>query len=120
WIMPIDGDEAALNPDFRAHEERRRMLDEARERRAPRVSRSMDLRRGGKGFMMAVPILREETLGGFIVGIFRTPDVWEPIVATIAPDYAIAIMEGEEERYSRDLAGRADTQAWAHEGELEF
>jgi sensor domain CHASE-containing protein len=75
WLLPIAGNEAALN--FRLYPEHPNypLAMEARESGEQRFSNSFDLVQGGRGFVLYTPLYREENgskvFDGFLQGVFR-------------------------------------------------
>ncbi|RRV24934.1 diguanylate cyclase [Pseudomonas sp. o96-267] len=75
WLLPVAGNEAALN--FRLYPEHPNypLAMEARERGEQRFSNSFDLVQGGRGFVLYTPLYRElngsKVFDGFLQGVFR-------------------------------------------------
>ena len=81
WIAPLEGNEAAQDLNL-AFEQRRRMaLETARDQRRVTVTRSVELVQGGTGILVYVPLYDASGFGGFILGVSRVHDFFEPIVA---------------------------------------
>lgn len=75
WLLPVAGNEAALN--FRLYPEHPNypLAMEARENGEQRFSNSFDLVQGGRGFVLYTPLYRElngsKVFDGFLQGVFR-------------------------------------------------
>ncbi|PIA68771.1 sensor domain-containing diguanylate cyclase [Pseudomonas sediminis] len=75
WLLPVAGNEAALN--FRLYPEHPNypLAMEARESGEQRFSNSFDLVQGGRGFVLYTPLYREpngsKVFDGFLQGVFR-------------------------------------------------
>jgi signal transduction histidine kinase/sensor domain CHASE-containing protein/ActR/RegA family two-component response regulator len=120
WIMPLE-DNIALQDLSIAFEERRRSAIElAQGSRQITATRTLTLSQGGKGFQVFVPILSQAKSDGFIVGIFRTQELFDAILENVAPRYAIAVFEGPEEIYGRYPTGRQREREWGQESTLGF
>ena len=68
-------------------------------------------------------LLSQNSLSGFIVGVFRTePLVERTLINNITQKYALAIFEGKEEIYRSDLANVSEIRGeeWVHEKEIKF
>ncbi|RRV38959.1 diguanylate cyclase [Pseudomonas sp. o96-267] len=75
WLLPVAGNEAALN--FRLYPEHPNypLAMEARENGEQRFSNSFDLVQGGRAFVLYTPLYRElngsKVFDGFLQGVFR-------------------------------------------------
>lgn len=70
-----------------------------------------------------IPIFQGETFNGFINGVFHTHTVLDTILAgekTVAPGYAIALFDGEEEIYRRDNSTTQHNQEWSQETNIDL
>ena len=101
WIYPAAGNEAAQGLDITFEPRRKAAVETARNLRAPTVSRTVDLVQGGKGFLAYFPLYRNDELEGFIVGVFRVPDLLDEIVHGDAPtEFKLAIFEEGEQIFT--------------------
>ena len=102
WIVPLAGNERAQNLNLAFEERRRDALEAARDRKKETVTRTINLVQGGKGFLVYVPIFVKEKFDGFIMGVFRIESLFHTLLKeNVAPGYAIAIFDGDEEIYRR-------------------
>jgi signal transduction histidine kinase len=92
-----------------------RALQAARGRDTVTMTRMADPVLGGKGFMAWVPLVQEQNVEGFIVGIFAFQDLLDAILKNIAPGYAIALFDNAEEIYRRDPSGGQTEAAWSQQ-----
>lgn len=123
WVVPLAGNEASQNLNMDFEQRRRTAMDAARKRRNITITRSIDLVQGGKGFQVYVPIFQGETFNGFINGVFHTHTVLDTILAgekIVAPGYAIALFDGEEEIYRRDNTTTQHSQEWSQETNIDL
>ncbi|MFQ5898622.1 MAG: GAF domain-containing protein [Candidatus Methylomirabilia bacterium] len=121
WVVPLEGNEAALDRDLAFEERRRTALEAARERGEVTVTRAIDLVQGGKGFLVYVPLFPGGNFDGFMLGVFRVQELLDPLLyKKTARGYSIALFDGEEEIYSRYDASRQHEQEWGQETEIEF
>ncbi|KAB8316775.1 diguanylate cyclase [Tolypothrix campylonemoides VB511288] len=113
WIVPLAGNETALNQDLSREARRRVALEIARNRREVTGTRSINLFQGGKGFLVYVPMFQGENFGGFIVGVFRIQELLDTILEddeNLKRGYSITVSDGEEEIYSRNVVSRQHSQ----------
>ena len=102
WIMPLAGNEPALNLDLTKEERRRTALLLARSSGRPTLSRTIDLVQGGKGTLLFVPILADGEFHGYILGVFRVNSLMDRVLdRQIAPGCGVTLYEGADEIYSR-------------------
>ena len=71
WIIPVEGNEDAVNLDITSEEKSRRALESAREKKEVTFTGAIELVQGGKGFLVIVPVFLAEELEGFFVAVFR-------------------------------------------------
>ena len=118
WIVPLAGNEAALNLNLSRESRRRVALEEARNRREVTPTRSINLFQGGKGFLVYVPIFQGEDFRGFIVGVFKVQELLDTILEedeNIKRGYSITVSDGEEEIYNRNVVSRQHENEWGQE-----
>jgi signal transduction histidine kinase len=77
WVVPIKGNEAAVGLDLSFEPHRKLALEAAKSKGKPTVSAPVDLVQGGKGFLVYVPIHREDRFEGFILGVYRTSELFD-------------------------------------------
>lgn len=121
WIVPLAGNEAALNLNLSRESRRRVALEAARNRREVTGTRSINLSQGGKGFLIYVPIFQGEDFRGFILGVFRVQELLDTILKedeNIKRGYSITVSDGEEEIYSRNVASRQYSKEWGQETKI--
>jgi len=71
WIVPLEGNEAALNLDLSFEKNRRLAMETARDQKSPILSAPVNLVQGGKGFLVYLPIFIEEEFEGYVIAVFR-------------------------------------------------
>jgi signal transduction histidine kinase len=120
WVVPHEGNEADLGADLGSDEQRREALQEAKISGRVMVTRSVDLRQGGRGVLVCMPVVRNSKLSGFLVGVFRHQELLDSILRDVAPDYWVAVSDGDEQIYRREGATPAFKDAPAQEENIEF
>ncbi|HEX2278557.1 MAG TPA: GAF domain-containing protein [Candidatus Tectomicrobia bacterium] len=115
WIVPPEVKATAQDSDLEIDGQQRSTLELARNSRQVTATGTLDLPQGGKGFQVYVPLTTGPDFDGFIVGIFRTQDLFDDIVTTMALPYSIAVFEGGKEIYGRYDAGKKHERKWGQE-----
>lgn len=101
WVTPERGSEADIGVDLGSAPEVRSTLEEADHNDSTMVAAKVDLHQDGRGFLVCVPVHSSGKLGGFLVAVFRYQEVFSAILQDVAPDYWIAVYDGNQEVYSR-------------------
>jgi two-component system NtrC family sensor kinase len=115
WVAPLEGNETAQDLDLGVGERQRSALELARNSRQVTITGTIDLVQRGKGFLALVPIVSGTHFDGFIVGIFRLQDLFDAVLANVAPRYSVAVFEGNAEIYGRYDVGRKHERKWRQE-----
>ena len=90
-------------------------LQAARAQDAVTVLPAINLRRGGKGFIVLVAARHRQDDVGFVVGLFAFQELLEALLKNIAPGYAVALYADQEEVYRRGMVGGPDEIKWGQE-----
>ncbi|MFB2938701.1 PAS domain-containing protein [Aerosakkonemataceae cyanobacterium BLCC-F154] len=102
WIVPKSGNEAAQNLKFTFDKHRHLVVLTALQMRQAKITGTVTLVQGGKGFLVCVPLFREEKFEGFIVGVFHNQKLFDKILhPNITQGYEVAIFDNEELIYWR-------------------
>jgi signal transduction histidine kinase/CheY-like chemotaxis protein len=120
WVAPEKGNQGDIGANLGADSGQRAMLENATDRKSTVVTRPANLRDGGRGFLVFVPVYSEKKLSGFLVGVFRYQELLSLILQGVAPDYWVAIYDGNEEIYSRTLAKPLREGPYVQEASIEF
>lgn len=72
WIVPIHGNERALNQCMADHPGHLEAIKRARRSRGPTITGQVELLQGGPGFVLFVPVALGERVVGFMCAVFRT------------------------------------------------
>jgi signal transduction histidine kinase/ActR/RegA family two-component response regulator len=100
WVVPHQGNEADLGADQRL----RLSLEASKDSGRMMVTHSVDLRQGGLGILVCVPVVRNGKLSGFLLGVFRQQALFDSMLRDVAPDYWVAVSDGDEQIYRREGA----------------
>ncbi|MEP0872062.1 response regulator [Trichocoleus desertorum AS-A10] len=121
WLVPLQGNEAALNLELDFEQRRKAGLNAAYHQRRVAVSHTIDLVQGGKGFQVYVPIFRQQQFDGFIVATYRTQELINSILSEKdAHGYVVAIFDGEDQIYTHDDAAEGSRDEWHQERTVEL
>ena len=102
WIVPQQGNEAAIDLNLNQEERRRAVLDAAEARRSAAISRTVTLAQGGQGFLIYAPIYQRGELQGFIGGAFENQIFFDRIITSkFFEDYDLIVRDGDEQIYQR-------------------
>jgi signal transduction histidine kinase/CheY-like chemotaxis protein len=121
WVATKRGNEAEVGTDLGADARRRVPLQQAEGSGRVTVTRPVDLREGGRGLLVCVPVFKENKLVGFLVGVFRYQELFYSILQDVGQNYWVAVYDGDEEIYGRSGSDppRA-AEVWAQDTDIEF
>ncbi len=113
WIIPLKGNESAVNIDLTNQPGWREIFDKAREDGQAVILHKPQLAQGGRGVNLYCPIGQGENFKGFIVGVFRVEKLFETMInPEIVSKYDIQIFKENEIIYkSGEFADLFDVKA---------
>jgi len=120
WAASDEGNRAEIGADLGAVPVLRAALENADHSKSTMVAPNIDLRQGGRGFLICVPMYSVEELSGFLVAVFRYQELLSSILQGVAPDYWVAVYDGNEVVYSRTVAEPAREGPYVQEASIEF
>ncbi|MEA5550215.1 response regulator [Anabaena cylindrica UHCC 0172] len=110
WIAPVKGNEAVLNLDLMQNEARRTAFLTARNLRQITSTPTLELKQGGKGFLVFVPLYVGERFDGCLVGVFQITSLLNRILPEeIIHDYQMAIFDQHELIYKHGSVSVVDS-----------
>ena len=112
-IAPADANGAELGTDLGADPRMRQVLHFAADSGAVAISHPVNLRQGGQGLLVCVPVNPNSKTGGYLIGVFRYQDLFNSILHGLVPDYDVAVYDGGDQIYSSAAAGPAPKDAQA-------
>jgi len=118
WAAPERGNEANIGVDLGAVPEVRATLEEADHNNSTMVAAGGDLRQSGRGFLVCVPVHSSGKLKGFLVAVFHYQELLSTILQDVAPDYWVAIYDGNKEVYGPAAPPR--NGRYVREADIEF
>lgn len=102
WMTPDMENQADTRATQGVDQGQRAMLEDAADRGSTVITTSPgNLPQGGRGFWVFVPVHSKKELSGFLVGVFQYRELLSSILQGVAPDYWVAVYDGDEEIYSR-------------------
>lgn len=102
WVVPELGNESVIGMASAFDAERRITLDIARDSREVAVTNSIDLKQGGKGFLVYVPVYHQENFDGFVLGVFRIKDLIDAVLPEeVTSGYTLVLSDQQGEVYRR-------------------
>jgi signal transduction histidine kinase/integral membrane sensor domain MASE1 len=94
WVIPLKGNEKALNLNLGFDHSRRKALESAKQKDHIALSDAIDLVQGGKGTLLYIPVYFEQTFDGFITGVFKLDKLFNHLISTdIKQNYAIVLSD---------------------------
>jgi signal transduction histidine kinase/ActR/RegA family two-component response regulator len=86
---------------------------------ATEIVTRVTLRRGGQGFLVCVPV-RSRKVSGFLVGVFDYNELLSSILQDVAPDYWVAIYDGNQSVYSRASSEPPGEDRYAEQTSIDY
>jgi signal transduction histidine kinase/ActR/RegA family two-component response regulator len=120
WVASDEGNISEIGADLGAVPVLRAALEDADHSKSTMVVPRVDLRQGRRGFLVCVPMYTEEKLSGFLVAVFRYRELLSSILQGVAPDYWVALYDGNEAVYSRTVAQPDREGLYVQEANIEF
>jgi signal transduction histidine kinase/CheY-like chemotaxis protein len=119
-VTPQRQNQGGLGADLNAVPQAAETLRSAEQSGKTVVSHPLDLREGGRGILVSVPVNSGNQVAGFLVGVFRFKDLIPAILENVAPGYWVAIYDGNEEIYRAGPKLASRDMEWAQEASVRF
>lgn len=120
WVIPLEGNEQAQDLDLSFNKNLMVKLQKAMKTGKVSIPPVIDLRQGGKGLLVYVPIISDESFEGFILGVFKVKDLIENLInKNYASGIIIKIYENNNEIYN-NTKGSTLFSKYKHETDLNF
>lgn len=116
WLEPLQGNEAALNFHLTDRHPNFTTAMAARDSGKPRLSDSVELVQGGRGFVLYTPVYLRETgnqlrFDGFMQGVFRVGPLMDNLLKQADSHlFSVRLLEHGKPLYVRDQSDNADQQ----------
>jgi signal transduction histidine kinase len=101
-VAPQIENKAEVGSDLRSDLRRRVVLEAVADQGVTLVSRSVELKTDGRGFLVCVPIFSNGKFQGAIAGVFNYSDLLDPILKDVAQDDSLVVYENSEKIYDRE------------------
>jgi PAS domain S-box-containing protein len=101
WIVPPEGNKAAVGLDLGFEELRRSALLQARETGTAAATDTIHLVQGGIGFLFIVPLPPRDSFDGYLVAAYRASGLFHIALLNVAQGFSISIRDAEDELYER-------------------
>lgn len=109
WVVPIEGNEPAVDLNMLMDPKRGATLEEMRHQKFTATSPIINLVQGGKGFLVYVPLFPDGKFDGFIVGGFDIQSMFDGLITgSILKDYSIEVSENGRVIYEKDETGKLE------------
>lgn|GEM_PF-831314 len=116
-VVPILGPEKDQNLKRVLGEGYPKLIEANQQQQNTLITRTIDWGQNGKGFLVYTPIFQNAELTGFLVGVFRTDELFDALVPFLNW-YEISIVEGDEEIYDRHPSWQSSDREWRHQKAL--
>jgi signal transduction histidine kinase len=120
WVASESWNEADVGTDLGADTRWRELLQRGEDSGRVMVTRPVDLRGGGRGVLVFVPVFAENKLMGFLVGVFRYQELFYSILQDVGQRYWVAVYDGDEEIYGSSGSGLRGAEVLSQETDIEF
>lgn len=120
WAAPELGSQADVGANLGNDRLYRATFEAATAGKATMVSPPSQLRPGVQGFLVCVPVYVGNKLNGFLIGVFRYQQLLSSILEGVAPDYWVAVYDGDQEIFSSAPAGASRERPYVQEASIEF
>ncbi len=96
WVVPLKGNEQALGIDIMFEKKRRNAVIQAKNERKLVVSQTINLKQGGKGFLVYIPLYPNNKFNGFITCVFKIEKIISSVLKeNISQDFSVDFLEDE-------------------------
>lgn len=102
WLAPLSGNEDIIGRPLSAHLEGRRVIQRVQETGAQASTEVIALKPIGKSFLMFTPIIVEEKITGYIIGVYDIDKLFQVLSPTSLSSYMFRVYEADRLVYSSD------------------
>ncbi|EON91895.1 diguanylate cyclase/phosphodiesterase [Marinobacter lipolyticus SM19] len=111
WLEPLSGNEEVVGYNVAFSADRRAALKAAQANGTIDISGVVDLRQGGKGLVIYVPVHSGDDNNGFVAGVFQMETLARQLLTSrVLEAFNIRIFEGEALAYELNTDGEFDTR----------
>lgn len=121
WGVSLQGNEAVINMNVGTESKPREALEKAKNLGKTYIGNTFELFQGGKGFLAYIPVYKQETFDGFILGVFKIKDfLYSYLSPEVIDGYQIFVYEDSELIYSTVELLQAKDSFWKQETNLDY
>ena len=120
WVVPLKENEQLQGLDITFEENRRKAVIRAKNERKLVVSRTVNLKQGGKGFLVYIPLYPADKFNGFIISVFKIEKIFRNLLKkNITQDVFVDFLE-EENLNSQNLSRKPGKDKWSSTITIDF
>ncbi len=120
WVVPKQGNEAAINLNSGFDPKIREAIEAARNHRDVTITSTIDLVQGGKGFLAYFPLFLGSEFDGFILGVFQIQPLLDQILSPETyQGYGITIFDEEVVIYNT-ISPNWEQEQWSQSTTIEL
>ena len=120
WVIPPAENGQPVGPDLESDAQTRAALQAAAQSGDTLVTHSVNLRQGGRGVLICVPVGAKAQSPAYLVGVFRYDDLIPSILQNVAQGYWISVYDGGEQIYGAGPALAPRDTDWAQFADVHF
>jgi len=119
WTIPLKGHEAIQGLYLPFEERRKAAFEAARNTKRLAISHQVELKTGGLGFLILVPLYDDEKLTGYVNGFIQIQQLLDSVLPDeVTSGYSVVVYEGDEEIYRRSESRDQQKSKWSDTKEL--
>lgn len=121
WILPLEGEDTALNMDALFDKNRSIAVEKLEKETVENMNPVVNLVDEDKGFLVYFPLFLKGTYNGFLVGAFDINALFDGIITKdILEDYALSVSVGDNVIYNRNEINAPDDPLERASADLKF
>jgi signal transduction histidine kinase/ActR/RegA family two-component response regulator len=120
WATPRSANESDLGTDLSADSAQQAALQAAERNKDVMVTRPVNLRQGGRGLLVCVPIYEHQKLSGFVVAVLRYQELISSILQDVARGYWVTVYDGDEQVYGQGANLAQPDAGWVSTAYVRF
>lgn len=121
WVVPLKGNEQALNLNLAFEEKRQQALEHAKASQHTILSSPIDLVQGGKGLLIYVPMYgRQQTFLGFTLGVYRIQTLLDTALTLKDRHHYALSLDHHHQRFYHNRAADPKHSRWCIRSPLDL
>ncbi|MFC3034711.1 ATP-binding protein [Pseudoalteromonas fenneropenaei] len=103
WVVPLFGNEKAVNFNLNSEPERQTLLTLAKNTKVSQLSKPIDLVQEVRGFLIATPLwLRNGQFDGYMLGVFNAQEFFNQVVKPFQDHFVVTIQFDDRLLYASE------------------